>query len=352
MIAVKSILRTASNTLTTGITVATIACLLITEQTCALDSDDAPSDAATIMERIDACQTAINEVNHDIEQAQANYQKSMEAAAQAQDEVDEQEARIDEITELLGNLSVSLYKEGRSENPLLEIITARDFAELDRAIESMESIADEEVALVREAKDARMQLEQARKAHAARAAQAQRDERAAQEARSRAERLHDDLVAQAAKITASIADAEARRSAAEAVAEAAFDGETPLKNPCPNASVSSGFGFRDFDHSFHQGLDLAAPAGTPYHAAAPGTVIYATNDGGYNGGAGNWVVIAHGNGIVTKYMHSLRTLVQVGDIVRQGQHIGDVGETGAAFGAHLHFQVEVNGTPVDPEPLI
>jgi murein DD-endopeptidase MepM/ murein hydrolase activator NlpD len=119
-------------------------------------------------------------------------------------------------------------------------------------------------------------------------------------------------------------------------------------NPCPDASSSSGFGYRSFDNSFHKGLDMAAPEGTPYYAADSGTVMYATNGGGYNGGAGNWIVISHGNGIVTKYMHSLVTFVSPGDQVQRGQNIGLVGNTGQSFGAHLHFQVEVDGVAVNP----
>lgn len=119
-------------------------------------------------------------------------------------------------------------------------------------------------------------------------------------------------------------------------------------NPCPAASSSSGFGYRSFDNSFHKGLDMAAPEGTPYYAADSGTVMYATNGGGYNGGAGNWIVISHGNGIVTKYMHSQVTFVNPGDYVTRGQNIGLVGNTGQSFGAHLHFQVEVDGVAVNP----
>ena len=119
-------------------------------------------------------------------------------------------------------------------------------------------------------------------------------------------------------------------------------------HPCPGASYSSGFGYRTFDNSFHMGLDMAASEGTPYYAADSGTVMYATNDGSYNGGAGNWVVISHGNGIVTKYMHSSATYVVPGEYVERGQNIGAVGNTGNSFGAHLHFQVEVNGVAVDP----
>jgi len=65
-------------------------------------------------------------------------------------------------------------------------------------------------------------------------------------------------------------------------------------------------------------------------------------------GAGNWVVISHGNGIVTKYMHSSATFVSPGDQVTRGQNIGLVGNTGNSFGAHLHFQVEVDGVAVNP----
>lgn len=97
---------------------------------------------------------------------------------------------------------------------------------------------------------------------------------------------------------------------------------------------------------------MAAPEGTPYYAADSGTVIYATHDGGWNGGAGNWVVISHGNGIVTKYMHSSSVLVSVGQFVERGQHIGNVGQTGQAFGAHLHFQVEIDGVAVNPQNYI
>ena len=119
-------------------------------------------------------------------------------------------------------------------------------------------------------------------------------------------------------------------------------------HPCPDATYSSGFGYRSFDHSFHKGLDMAIAEGTPYYAADSGTVTAATNGGGYNGGAGNWVVIDHGNGLVTKYMHSLVTFVTVGQHVERGQNIGLVGNTGNSFGAHLHFQVEVNGAAVNP----
>lgn len=122
-------------------------------------------------------------------------------------------------------------------------------------------------------------------------------------------------------------------------------GNGQFTNPCPGASISSTFGYRDFDGAFHKGLDLAAAEGTPTYAAAAGTVIIA----GWSSSAGNWVVIDHGNGLVTKYMHHSALAVSAGQTVAKGQQIGYVGNTGNSFGAHLHFQVEVNGSAVDPQ---
>ena len=122
-------------------------------------------------------------------------------------------------------------------------------------------------------------------------------------------------------------------------------GSGQFTNPCPGASISSTFGYRDFDGAFHKGLDLAAAEGTPTYAAAAGTVIIA----GWSSSAGNWVVIDHGNGLVTKYMHHSALAVSAGQTVTKGQQIGYVGNTGNSFGAHLHFQVEVNGSAVDPQ---
>ena len=146
---------------------------------------------------------------------------------------------------------------------------------------------------------------------------------------------------------------EASAALEEALAEGLeydtkLEGEGIFTHPCPDAAYSSGFGYRTFDHAYHLGLDMAISEGTPYYAADSGTVTAATNGGGYNGGAGNWIVIDHGNGLVTKYMHSLVTFVEPGDRVVRGQNIGLVGNTGDSYGAHLHFQVEINGTAVDP----
>ncbi|HJS92623.1 MAG TPA: M23 family metallopeptidase [Solirubrobacteraceae bacterium] len=106
--------------------------------------------------------------------------------------------------------------------------------------------------------------------------------------------------------------------------------------------ITSPFGMRW--GKLHPGIDIGAAMGTPIKAAAAGRVIVASYDGGY----GNLVVIDHGHGLATAYAHQSRIAVGVGQQVAQGQVIGYVGSTGFSTGPHLHFEVRVNGTPVDP----
>jgi murein DD-endopeptidase MepM/ murein hydrolase activator NlpD len=94
----------------------------------------------------------------------------------------------------------------------------------------------------------------------------------------------------------------------------------------------------------HEGIDLSAPMGAPIVAPASGRVISVSNEPGY----GNTFQIDHGNGIVTKFAHCSRIVVHIGQQVTRGQLIATVGNTGLATGPHLHYEVHVNGQPVDP----
>jgi murein DD-endopeptidase MepM/ murein hydrolase activator NlpD len=106
--------------------------------------------------------------------------------------------------------------------------------------------------------------------------------------------------------------------------------------------VVSPFGYRW--GRLHAGIDIAVPYGTPIHAAGAGTVVLA----GWVSGYGNYTCIDHGGGMATCYAHQSSFAVSQGAAVSQGQVIGYVGCTGHCFGPHLHFEVRINGTPVDP----
>ena len=98
----------------------------------------------------------------------------------------------------------------------------------------------------------------------------------------------------------------------------------------------------------HEGIDLAAPTGTPIHASDGGRIIKAN----YWSGHGLCVEVDHGNGVITRYSHCSAVFVSIGDLVYQGQHIANVGNTGHSFGSHCHFEVRVNGTSQNPRNYI
>ena len=123
-----------------------------------------------------------------------------------------------------------------------------------------------------------------------------------------------------------------------------------LRTPLDGARISSGFGLRSHPvlgfNRMHQGIDFAAPSGTPIYAAADGTIVSAKREGGY----GLMVRIRHAGGVETRYAHMSRFArnIAAGRRVRQGTVVGAVGSTGLSTGPHLHYEVAVAGRPVNP----
>lgn len=130
-------------------------------------------------------------------------------------------------------------------------------------------------------------------------------------------------------------------------------GDISFTWPCPaSGRITSGFGSRKSPtkgaSSNHQGIDISAPTGTSIVAAAAGEVVIAT----YSSSAGNYVMISHGGGVYTVYMHASSLLVSQGQSVKKGQTIAKVGSTGYSTGSHLHFGVRVNGSYVNPTKYV
>ncbi|MEC9464288.1 MAG: LysM peptidoglycan-binding domain-containing M23 family metallopeptidase [Myxococcota bacterium] len=113
--------------------------------------------------------------------------------------------------------------------------------------------------------------------------------------------------------------------------------------PVRKGVLSSGYGKRG--RRMHKGIDIAAKPGTPIYATADGKVIYSDNK---QRGYGNLVILEHANKVVTVYAHNRRNLVDVGQTVRQGSQIAEVGNTGRSTGPHLHFEIRVRGKARDP----
>lgn len=126
----------------------------------------------------------------------------------------------------------------------------------------------------------------------------------------------------------------------------------PNNSPVEAAYSSSSYGWRidplSGHRAFHEGLDFPAMIGTPVYAAADGIVAESTHTPDY----GNLIKIDHGSGLETRYAHNLRLLVKAGERVSKGQKIALVGNTGRSTGPHLHYEIRLNGNPLDPRQYL
>lgn len=330
---------------------------------------------AELLAQVDAIVGQMQQLDFEMATLQMEYDAAQETIDNAQSAVKKKRKRLrkreKELATLRERLSehvVDMYKRGGVTPYLDALVRTTSYREflsawymLDEVSRFGEDELHEKSEAVATAKSAVEKLEK-------RIKKAEKAKRNALSEMNRARLMYLSLAPHVARLTleaaelgkdkataaAALAEYEAANAALEEALASGLKVDPKLTgggfftHPCPGAVYSSGFGYRTFDNSYHLGLDMAIEEGTPYYAADDGVVIDATNGGGYNGGAGNWVVIEHANGVVTKYMHSLVTLVNPGDHVARGQSIGLVGNTGNSFGAHLHFQVEVNGTAIDP----
>lgn len=169
-----------------------------------------------------------------------------------------------------------------------------------------------------------------------------------------------DLKAQEAKIKQIEDEIKRKEEEAKKAAQAAGKtyntasiGNIKFIWPCPSSGrITSGFGARSSPtegaSTNHKGIDIGASTGSGIVAAAAGEVIIST----YSYSAGNYIMISHGGGVYTVYMHCSELLVSAGATVSQGQTIAKVGSTGYSTGSHLHFGIRVNGNYVNPSSYV
>ncbi|MGI6216727.1 MAG: murein hydrolase activator EnvC family protein [Coriobacteriales bacterium] len=316
------------------------------------------------MDKLDQIQTEINDAQDQYDSAVDAYNTAVKKMDEAQTKIEEAQKRIDENQEKLSKRAVAIYRSGTPSmvDVLLGSSSFEDFVKTSTMVNSLNEYDAE---LVAESKDAKAEAQAAKDEYASQKSSAEEQMKIAEEAKKELQTKASEMKSQISQLTAEAEELEAQEEAAAAEAnqqsyqgnqgsaidyggqgESVVTGSGEFTHPCPGySSISSTFGYRSFDNSFHKGVDFAASQGTPVYAAASGTVLIA----GYSSTAGNWVVISHGNGLVTKYMHMATTpYVHAGQTVSKGTNIGVVGSTGNSTGPHLHFQVEVNGTAVNP----
>lgn len=219
---------------------------------------------------------------------------------------------------------------------------AADEAAVDAAIAEINSQADvyeDQLAQLRaQAADLDAQIAQAQKAY---------DDQVAAEKAAAEKAEADKQAAQTQKPSNSGAS-----NGNSSGSSASGSGRISMVWPCGSSRITSNFGYRDSPtagaSTYHQGIDIGAATGTGIYAAASGTVTEAS----YSSSRGYYVVISHGSGVSTVYMHCSELYVSAGDSVTQGETIAAVGSTGISTGPHLHFGVIEDGSYVNPRNYV
>lgn len=334
------------------------------------------AEADEILRNIDLLQTQLNEANAEFERASAAHEAASAAAEEAAERIAAAEERIAELQVQLSDRAVSMYKTGGSLSYLDVILSATSFKEFTTTLDSMGRIIAQDEDLVQESKDVRAEAEAARQEYEAQKAKAAEEMAAADEARKQYEATQASMQQEVSRLTEEVMalqvreeeermEAEAAKQREEEAARLAAQTQIPnggfgssseypgtigvgLNHPLPGARVTSEFGWREWSGTFHTGIDLAAASGTPIYACAGGTVEYV----GWYGGGGQTVIVNHGSGVRTMYEHMSGYAVSQGQQVSAGQVVGYVGSTGNSTGPHLHLNVEINGTCVNPRAYI
>lgn len=331
----------------------------------------------------------LKQIQADLDAANARLQgirnKQAEINAQivaTQNEIVKMEAYLKTRQNVLNRRVRAIYMHGQL-NYLEVILGANSFSDFANRVELLKRIIRSDYNLILEiqkqkaaieAKKAQLEedkrqldalaaeAEKTQKEIAAKKAEQQKVLDAAKSNKAAAAQMEQDLNAQLASvrnlIQQRLAAAEAARQAAQQAAESDngggsgsddnyVQGTGAMSWPC-SGPITSPFGYRTHPifgtTIFHAGIDIGVDYGTPIHAADSGVVVYS----GWISGYGNAVIIDHGGGVSTLYGHNQSLAVSEGQSVSKGSVIAYAGSTGNSTGPHCHFEVDVNGSPVNP----
>ena len=346
----------------------------------------AKADAETV---IGSVSEQLRQIEEQLRQATAELGTIKEQRVSVENDITLNERQLAEAQKRLEGRETVFYKRVRDIyiNGRLSyidvVIGSKDFSDFANRLEVLKRIIDSDITLINEIKKERAEIEAHKQKletdraklveleKAALAKQAEIEQKKAernvvlqkaQNDRATAMQAIEELNASSAQVSAMLKERQAARAAAAAAAAAAaqtsagqgqgasdnwVQGTGQLGWPV-SGEITSPFGYRVHPiwgtTIYHSGIDIGVDEGTPVHAADGGVVVWS----GWMGGYGYAVVIDHGNGLSTLYGHNSELAVDEGQSVAKGQVISYAGSTGNSTGPHVHFEVRVNGDPVDP----
>lgn len=342
------------------------------------------SSLSDAMKEIQELEGDISEVEYNLEKLQANLKKLNNEISELEKKLEQAEKDYDERYKIACDRVVSQYKYGKITflDVLLNSSSLTDFLNSYHTVEQIMSVDQELLDDLEKEKqqitEDKQTLQDKKDKLNEEKQQVEKQKVSLSNKKSTKQKMVSQLNSQESALQQQKEEyykeleniqAELRRIA-EAVSKnnggGNYSGGT-LQFPCPGFSrISSRFGSRGAPlaggSTYHKGVDLAAPMGTSILAAESGTVIAVSKTCTHNygkskscgcgGGFGNYVMVNHGNGLVTVYAHCTSINVGLGEKVTRGETIATVGSTGASSGFHLHFGTLLNGTYVDPAPYI
>ena len=345
----------------------------------------AKADAETV---IGSVSEQLRQIEEQLRQATAELGTIKEQRVAVENDITLNERQLAEAQKRLeGRESVfykrvrDIYINGRL-SYLDVVIGSKDFSDFANRLEVLKRIIDSDITLINEIKKERADIEaHKQKLEADRAKLVELEKSAlakqaeieqkkaernvvlqkAQNDRATAMQAIEELNASSAQVSAMLKERQAARAAAAAAAAAAASQSSGGQGASDNwvqgtgqlgwpvsGEITSPYGYRVHPiwgtTIYHSGIDIGVDEGTPVHAADGGVVVWS----GWMGGYGYAVVIDHGNGLSTLYGHNSELAVDEGQSVAKGQVISYAGSTGNSTGPHVHFEVRVNGDPVDP----
>ena len=345
----------------------------------------AKADAETV---IGSVSEQLKQIEEQLRQATAELGTIKEQRVAVENDITVNERQLAEAQKRLeGRESVfykrvrDIYINGRL-SYLDVVIGSKDFSDFANRLEVLKRIIDSDITLINEIKKERAEIEahkqkleadRAKLVELEKAALAKQTEieqkkaernvvlQKAQNDRATAMQAIEELNASSAQVSAMLKERQAARAAAAAAAAATAAQSSGGQGTSDNwvqgtgqlgwpvsGEITSPYGYRVHPiwgtTIYHSGIDIGVDEGTPVHAADGGVVVWS----GWMGGYGYAVVIDHGNGLSTLYGHNSELAVDEGQSVAKGQVISYAGSTGNSTGPHVHFEVRVNGDPVDP----
>jgi murein DD-endopeptidase MepM/ murein hydrolase activator NlpD len=298
--------------------------------------------------KIEKQEKSIKKIQKQIEKKEAAYQKS-------QKEMEAAKAKMADRKEKLGLRVRAMYKTG-AVGYMDIILNSKSFSEVVSNTEMVKKIYTSDQNALDEIKVQKQELSDRQDSLKKQKSELENKQTELEKQQKEMKSEESQLKAQYSRLKAKESRMEKKLEAKLAAAGSSssdssyVSGDGSLAWPC-TGTITTEFGTkRSWDpySTAHTGMDIGVSYGTAIHAAASGTVIIAGSYGGY----GNCVAISHGNGLVTLYGHNSSLTVSVGDKVKKGDVIAKAGSTGFSTGVHCHFEVQKNGTPVNPRKYL